>query len=199
MSEKIDSALILKTVCDALLNGQVNDAEAVLKTEYPFSPVPMQSRKYSEMEKTKLFLSDGFLDRYTGKKLIYTGTLRLLSHLMPDVFPFHTNWRMDSCHIAYWELTTTLDHLIPIARGGLDQKENWLTTSMLNNARKANWTLDEMGWKLLPQGNLAEWDGLISIFVQLVEISPDLLAQRFVQKYYRIAKIALKSLSDDLS
>lgn len=72
---------------------------------------------------------------------------------------------MDSSHPLYWELTPTLDHVVPVTRGGQDRLENWITTSMIINARKGTYTLDELGWKLLPPGDRNEWDGLITLFI----------------------------------
>jgi hypothetical protein len=195
MAEPTDNTLILQIVCGVLLKHGLNEAENLIKTKYPFAAASIQNRRYSETQKTVLFLRDGFIDRYTGKRLIFIGTLRLISFLVPDVFPYHSNWKMDSCHPAYWELSPTLDHILPIARGGLDQPDNWITASMLNNARKANWTLEELGWALLPPGNLAEWDGLISNFIQLVEADSALLDQSFIRRYYNAAKSALQKFN----
>lgn len=197
MAENTDSALILRAVCDALLNQRSDDAQALITSKYPFSGNPAQARQYSETVKTHLFLRDGFIDRYTGKKLVFIGMLRLISFLLPDVFPYHPNWKMDRCHTAYWELAPTLDHVVPIARGGLDQPENWITTSMLSNARKANWALEELGWTLLPPGKLAEWDGLTTCFMQLVETDPSLRQEKFIRAYYNTVKAALKTLNHE--
>ena len=140
-------------VCNALLDQRTDDAQTLLQAGAPFSGYPARKRQYSEATKTRLFLRDGFIDRYTGKKLVFIGILRLISLRMPEVFPYHPNWKMESCHPAYWELAPTLDHVVPVARGGQDSIENWVTASMLSNARKANWTLDELGWTLLPTWN----------------------------------------------
>ena len=77
---------------------------------------------------------------------MFPGIMRLLSFYMPAEFPFHPNWKMTDTHIAYWELVPTVDHIIPISRGGLDRDSNLVTTSMMRNAAKANWTLEELGW-----------------------------------------------------
>jgi hypothetical protein len=37
----------------------------------------------------EVFLRDGFLDRYTGSRLIFPATLRMLSQLLPEEFPAH--------------------------------------------------------------------------------------------------------------
>ena len=72
----------------------------------------------------------------------------LLSDLYPSLFPFQKNWKMSETHPAYWELMPTLDHVVPVARGGTDSEENWITTSMLRNSAKTNWTVEEFGWYL---------------------------------------------------
>ncbi|MFZ1427770.1 MAG: hypothetical protein WAS21_13460 [Geminicoccaceae bacterium] len=48
-----------------------------------------------------MFTRDGFVDRYSGERLVFPGTLRLLAKLLPNEFPFHSNWRTDACHFAF--------------------------------------------------------------------------------------------------
>ena len=79
---------------------------------------------------------------------------------------------MTDTHIAYMELIPTIDHIFPVSRGGEDNEENWVTTSMKKNAIKSNWTLDELGWDLYPAGNIDKWDGLTKLFVSAVEKHP---------------------------
>ena len=47
----------------------------------------------------------------------------------------------------YWELIATIDHYLPVTRGGVDAPPNWMTTSQARNSAKLNWTVDELGWK----------------------------------------------------
>lgn len=51
---------------------------------------------------------------------------------------------MSECHIVYWELFPTIDHIVPVARGGRNSEENWVSTSMLRNSAKFNGTLEEL-------------------------------------------------------
>lgn len=76
---------------------------------------------------------------------------------------------MAETHVAYWEYVPTIDHIEPIAAGGADVESNWVTTSMLNNAIKSNWTMKQLGWKLYEPGDLNEWNGLSQLFVQLIK------------------------------
>jgi len=162
-------------------------AEAILSVEIPFEPAVQSNRKYTETEATALFLRDGFVDRYSGDRLIYPPVLRLVSLTLPSLFPYHPNWKMDQCHIAFWTLSPTVDHIIPVARGGADDAENWATTSMYRNSSKSNWLLDEIGWSLHPRGKLSDWDGMFDWFLSHVSANPQLLEQKFVKRWHRAA------------
>ncbi len=100
---------------------------------------------------------------------------------------------MDSTHPAFWELFPTIDHVIPVARGGVDADENWVTASQLRNSAKANWTLEELSWKLVPPGNIGEWDGLTRWFVNFVARRMDLLASNYLRTWWRAATACLPS------
>src|SRR5262249_32050338 len=154
-------------------------AATIIRTDYPFiSPLTVK-RSYTALQATRVFIRDGFIDRYSGQQLVFTPVLRLLSGLFPLEFPFHPNWKMAGCHSAYYELAPTVDHLEPIARGGHDDEANWVTTCMRRNSAKANWTLAELGWELWPPGDMHHWDGLIHWFVAQVADHPDLLSDSY--------------------
>jgi len=129
-------------ICAALLAGKREDAASVARAEYPFTPFAEAKRAYTALQSTQIFRRDGFIDRYSGQRLVFPGTLRLLSILLPDEFPNHPNWKMASAHQVYWELFPTIDHVIPVARDGADDVTNWVTTSMVRNSAKANFTLE---------------------------------------------------------
>ncbi|MBN8671468.1 MAG: HNH endonuclease [Chitinophagales bacterium] len=141
---------------------------------------------------TKVFLRDGFIDRYSGEKLLFPGIFRILQLELPNDFPAQSNWKMKETHMVYWELFPTIDHVIPIARGGKDTEDNWVTTSMKRNSAKANWLLDEIGWTLNNPGDLKEWDGLVYLFLDLVKVYPELLTNKYISTWQ---KALLSSLS----
>ncbi len=113
--------------------------------------------------------------------------LRLLSRLLPTEFPFHLNWKMSESHVAYWELFPTIDHIIPVARGGADDETNWVCTSMLRNSAKSNWTLEELGWTLQPPGDYNQWDGLIGWFLKYTERYPAHLQETYIKRWHNAA------------
>ena len=168
----MDKALIIKNLCELLLNDKKNDCIDFATTHYPFSTSSISKRNYSKYEICKIFLRDGFIDRYSGEKLLFPGLIKLLTIEFPDIFKYHTNWKMTETHLIYWELFPTIDHLIPIAKGGQNIESNWITTSMIRNSAKSNWTIEELGWKLYERGQLDNWDGLINCFLELSDKNP---------------------------
>ena len=115
-----------------------------------------------------VFYRDNFTCRYCGRKTVFSGLLRIISHLFPKEFPYHPNWKMDKTHPAYWKLSASCDHVVPRARGGSDDVENLVTCCYMCNTIKANWTLEELRWTLL-EPSKEEWDGLTGLFVKLME------------------------------
>jgi len=49
---------------------------------------------------------------------------------MPEESPAHPNWAVSQSHLAYRELFSSIDHLVPVPRGGADDEPNWINTSM---------------------------------------------------------------------
>ncbi|MCG6941769.1 MAG: HNH endonuclease [Thiohalocapsa sp.] len=141
----------------ALMMGESSDAGKIIMAGYPFSPIERSARRYTLAQSMATFLRDGFIDRYSGERLLYPGALRILSLELPNDFPYHPHWKTSETHIAYWHFHPTVDHVIPIARGGTDARRNLVTTSQLRNSTKAHWTLEELGWKLHPPGQLDSW------------------------------------------
>jgi hypothetical protein len=136
----------------------------------------------------EVFLRDGFLDRYTGSRLIFPATLRMLSQLLPEEFPAHPNWKMSESHIVFWELFPTIDHIIPVSRGGKDEPSNWVCTSMLKNQAKSHWTLEELGWVLYEPGDLKDWDGLTQWFLDYVDIHKEVLDNAYLKRWNNAAR-----------
>lgn len=180
---------IIKDIC---LNLDDKDcAIKIISSEYPFQPVKYCKRAYTNYDEIKIFIRDGFMDRYFGNRLIFPPVLRIISNTFPEQFPYQAHWKMDSCHIAYWELTPTLDHIVPIARGGLNQENNIVCTSMLHNNIKSNYTLDQVGWEVKPKGTLENWDGMIHWFINYINEHQTILSSPYFNKWYKLAIKAL--------
>lgn len=188
-----DPAHILARALQCLKTSGASAAGDILRAEYPFITVAPEGRRYTELQSLQVFMRDGFVDRYSGQRLVFPGVLRLLSRLLPEEFPFHSNWKMAETHPAYWQLFPTIDHVLPVARGGADEEMNWVTTSMLKNAAKANWTLEELGWHLQPPGSPTDWDGLMSLFVEFIDADRSVLKDAYLRRWHTAANRVLAS------
>lgn len=175
---------IIKDLCDLLASGQGSEAAQAVTSRYAFAPPDTVARKYGDAAALRIFIRDGFLDRYSGTPLVFPGTLRIISELLPKEFPYHPHWKMSATHPAFWELSPTVDHIVPTARGGRDEEETWATTSMLHNAAKANWTVEELGWTLRPAEPRADWDGLLPWFRTYVEAHPEVLRTARIRAWW---------------
>jgi hypothetical protein len=183
-----DRADTLSTICHALDSHGRAEAASMLVRDYPMLAVATTKRAYSKAQSMRVFARDGFIDRYSGRKLVFPGVLRLLSMIMPEDFPFHPNWKVSETHPAYWEVFPTIDHLTPIARGGADDESNQVCTSMLLNNAKSNWSVEELGWSVRPPGRMADWDGLLSWFEQQVERNVGVLKNAYIKQWHAAAK-----------
>ncbi len=96
---------------------------------------------------------------------------------------------MSESHIVYWELYPTIDHIVPVARGGADDETNWVSTSMIRNSAKSNWTLEELGWQLLPPGDYTQWDGLMGWFLKYIEQDPTHLQNNYLKRWHSAARL----------
>ena len=182
-----DKAAVVQRLLAALANGDSENARTTARAEYVFSSPSNAGRTYTPDQMMARFIQDGFVDRYSGNRLVCPGALRLLSRLIPIELPFHKNWKMSECHVMYWELFPTVDHIVPVARGGVDDESNWVTTSMLRNSAKSNWLLSELGWTLVPRGDFSKWDGLTKSFIDYVRNDTFPLSDAYIRRWYNAA------------
>jgi len=183
-----DRATSIQKACELVSAGDLGGASQLLANDYPFTPVQSRSRSYTPRQAAAVFIRDGFIDRYRGGRLVFPAALRLLSHYLPETFPFQKNWKMSACHVAYWELCPTVDHIVPVALGGADAEVNWVSCSMLTNSIKANWSLAQLRWHLHPAGSLSEWDGLLGWFTRQVARDLAVLQDPYIKRWHTEAQ-----------
>ena len=183
-----DYSSTIYQACNFVTSGNLDAASAVIRSGYPFLPIEKSKRNYTPRTMTKIFVRDGFIDRYRGTRLIFPPTLRILSHYLPSEFPYHKNGKMTEGHLAYWEIFPTIDHIQPVTRGGFDSEENWVCCSMLTNSIKSNWTLEQLQWTLLPSGDMNEWDGMLRWFLNQIGRDSSLLQIPYLRTWFAAAK-----------
>ncbi len=184
----INKTDILQEIFKKFAENNKQGAKDIINEKYPHVPRKPFSRSYSVEFCLEIFIRDGFIDRYSGSKLLFPGALRIISLELPDVFPYHPHWKMDETHIAYWQLFPTVDHIIPIVLGGSNNPDNLATTSQMMNSAKANWTLNELGWTLHDPGDIREWDGLMNQSIEYLDKHEELLEHPSLKKWYNAKK-----------
>ncbi len=190
-----DKVEVLHQVAILLHDKDFVLAEKILNGKYPFIPIKSSGRNYTVKQMVTQFFNDGFIDRYSGKRLVNPGILRIMSEMLPEAFPYQAHWKTDECHMAYWDLQPTVDHIYPVSLGGKDTSENWATTSMVNNSIKNNFTLEQLGWTLKNKGDIQNWDGLSKIFIEIVEQDESLLRISRIKNYYTATKEVMEELA----
>ena len=203
-------------VCAALSAGDTAQARKIILSQYPhdktfrkgvkacrvFSensrkksmftakPIILETRN-KEQQRLAIFVRDGFIDRYFGDKLIFNGTLRVISYVMPDIFPYQSHGKTQLSHQAWWDLSPSVSHITPTEIEGSDDTENLVCASTRRNFQKLDATPEEVGWQFLPPGNLDDWDGLLHWFIEYVNKNPDVKENNYINNCYK-ACTALK-------
>ena len=63
-----DKTAIVAEVCRHVVDGQLGLAQRLLQAEYPFATEQRANRRYTHLQKTRVFARDGFIDRYSGDR-----------------------------------------------------------------------------------------------------------------------------------
>jgi 5-methylcytosine-specific restriction endonuclease McrA len=182
------------TYADAIHYLLSGDKAAAVNTlaSIPGFPKPPGKKSYPlPPEQVRIFRRDGFTCRYCGRKTVFRPVLRALSAILPVEFPWQRDERRVDCHLAYWRDFASCDHVRPLARGDNSSDENLVTACCFCSSIKQNWTIDEMGWKLLDRDH-GTWDGLTSLYPSLVTlVRAPTASARF--DYYRLWLRALNA------
>ena len=182
----MEAVEVILLAAKMMSQSQTGDAAVLIEKEYRHNYVKAGKRDLSNYEKLKIYRRDGFIDRYSGRRLLFPPVLRIFSIELGDVFPFQQNWKLSECHITYWALMRTHDHKEPIARGGKDQPENIYTTSQMMNSMKSNFTIEELGLHEFPPGDLGEWDGMIEWQKEYIKTNKKFLEDRYISEWNRL-------------
>jgi hypothetical protein len=112
------------------------------------------------------YVRDGFACAYCARRTVPTQILRLVSVAFPEEFPYDPHWRRDVTARAYWDISTTMDHVHAVSRGGGRNDPTNLTTACARcQYQKNNLSLEALGWSI--QRGSAGWTGLIEHYEPL--------------------------------
>lgn len=166
--------LLIEVGKTAALRGS-SEGENLVREKWPHLGAMRTARSISPLQRLRVFKADGFRCRYTGDLLLFPPYLRILSSLWPKSFPYHSNWKSEVTHVAYWSHTASLEHVEPVAVGGAESEDNWITTSAARNQVRSRYSLKALGWQIQPRNPLPDWDGGLQAFLHLMEAHSALL------------------------
>jgi 5-methylcytosine-specific restriction endonuclease McrA len=113
-----------------------------------------------------VFARDRYSCVYCGRRTVFLQVLNLLSLAFAAELPRHQNWKKAETHRLYWDLTTSIDHVHPVSRGGyVDALENLATVCARCQYQKSNRSIESLGWRR--QEIRGIWDGLTGLYESL--------------------------------
>lgn len=113
-----------------------------------------------------VYLRDSFTGRYCGRWTVPSQILRLIS----VAFPFHPNWVRDVTPRAYWDISTSVDHVHAVSTGrDLQDPANLATACARCQYQKSSLPLKVLGWELRAPVKLGAGEGMMSQYPALWE------------------------------
>ena len=135
-----------------------------LRVENPLPFVPKAERVKARMptkaEIATLLTRDGFHCRFCGIPLIRAETRMLIRNAYPEALRWGV--RNAEQHAGFQAMWLQYDHMLPHARGGLNELSNMIVTCAPCNNGRSNLTLEEVGITdpFLRAPIRSSWDGL---------------------------------------
>ena len=132
-----------------------------------------QGRNPGPAVRLAVFKRDGYMCRYAhcGRRTIDDGVLSLLSTVLPDVLPYHPNWKLDLVHPIYWTHTASLEHVVAWSTDGSNDVEgNLVTACSCCQYAKNYYDVEILGWQIAPLAESSRpWSGLKDMEAKLRE------------------------------
>ncbi len=156
-------AQLQRVISRFLAEGRAAGVEELGPIAYRLRELPPRPT-LSLAQRLSIYQRDGWLCRYCGGETILTQVMALLGSLFPDLFRYHPNWKTGATHPAIISRSASVDHLYPGSLGGSwTEPDNLATACWLCNMRKADLTLEQLGWSILTAPETSQWDGLTGL------------------------------------
>jgi hypothetical protein len=141
----------------------------------------------NERDKFMTFRKDHYHCSYTGIKLINHPLIELLSYILPEHFPYNnpphgSDAGIKNTHLLVWVLWPSVDHILPVSRGGLNHPENYTTSNSKFNMFKNNFRNEELGLQCREPEDKT-WNGLEEEYHQLFTKYRHLIPQGRHEKF----------------
>ena len=113
---------------------------------------------------------DHWTCRYCNEPVFFNPTFKLFDKISPNHGYYHPHGKSDARHQFIEKRMATVDHIIPLSRGGSDTIDNYVTACWECNLKYREKTFDEGKPKPLPINKKAaklNWDGFSSLYLKL--------------------------------
>jgi hypothetical protein len=137
---------------------------AAIAAELP--PPPSRTARVSQVDKARIFFRDSFTCRHCERETIFEPVFRVLALLHPAGVPYDDHWRRVACHPDVMTHATSLDHVLPVSRGGTNDWENLVTACAGCQYRK----MDDI-WPDPRPVATSTWDGLSGLYPELCQLA----------------------------
>lgn len=167
---------ILQAIDQAALMRQIEESRGGNASKGNRSAVTVSAADRADAnvsieDKLITFERDKYTCRYCGKQLILVVALRALSIQHPQVFPYHTNWKLAECHPIYWTHGAICGHINKVVSGGTSKLDN-LATICVACMYKENAQHGDSGRVLRMVQEARYWKGLSVEFRNLCLAKP---------------------------
>lgn len=158
----------LRDVVGALLRRDRQAADESMATIAYQPPAVIARRTPPVRALARIYDRDRYQCRYCGAKTVLIPVMRLIATAYPQEFPYHRHGKAGETYPAFDMISASVDHVIPVARGGDALDDNIVTACWACNRVKGNLPLDVLGWTLRDPADDA-WRGLADVYPVLWE------------------------------
>ncbi len=122
----------------------------------------------SKQHSITVFKRDAWTCRYCNSAVFFTPTLKLLDSLNPGHGYYHPNGKTGAVLDIFQWKWATIDHVIPVSRGGQNNLTNYVTACWKCNLTLNDKLEDKDKTQLLNSINKSMgWDGFSGLYLKL--------------------------------
>ncbi len=130
----------------------------------------MKREPISKEFQYQVFCRDKWHCRYCNDAVFFSPILKVLESISPGHGYYHPNGKSDEMLTLFANKFASIDHIIPVTRGGENSIENYVTSCWKCNLMYGNKTHKK--GKPLPNpinSSGTKWDGLSSLYPKLLD------------------------------
>ena len=130
----------------------------------------MKREPVSKEFQYQVFCRDKWHCRYCNDAVFFSPILKVLESISPGHGYYHPNGKSDEMLTLFANKFASIDHIIPVTRGGENSIENYVTSCWECNLMYGNKTHKK--GKPLPNpinSSGTKWDGLSSLYPKLLD------------------------------